>query len=198
MSDIDSSEVEEIIEDMSELQKIMVILLYSNDEEPIIGKTKFDKELKLQKEVFLVSQNIPEIGKESSFDADYYGPYSETVAEEFKGLALDDVVQDNQTSIRLLPLGKGIAKELIKEYNKKILDIVSDFKKLLNNMSQEEILTLIYTSFPDYTEESVVKEDVMKNRIKVAIQLYKKGKISLERASEIAGLTLEKLMHEIS
>ena len=198
MSDIDSSEVEEIIEDMSELQKIMVILLYSNDEEPIIGKTKFDKELKLQKEVFLVSQNIPEIGKESSFDADYYGPYSETVAEEFKGLALDDVVQDNQTSIRLLPLGKGIAKELIKEYNKKILDIVSDFKKLLNNMSQEEILTLIYTSFPDYTEESVVKEDVMKNRIKLAIQLYKKGKISLERASEIAGLTLEKLMHEIS
>ena len=198
MNDIDSSEVEEIIEDMSELQKIMVILLYSNGEEPIIGKTKFDKELKLQKEVFLVSQNISEIGKESSFDADYYGPYSETVVEEFKGLALDDVVQDNQTSIRLLPLGKEIAKELVKSYNKKILDIVSDFKKLLNNMSQEEILTLIYTSFPDYTEESVVKEDVMKNRIKVAIQLYKKGKISLERASEIAGLTLEKLMHEIS
>lgn len=198
MNDIDSSEVEEIIEDMSELQKIMVILLYSNGEEPIIGKTKFDKELKLQKEVFLVSQNISEIGKESSFDADYYGPYSETVVEEFKGLALDDVVQDNQTSIRLLPLGKEIAKELVKSYNKKILDIVSDFKKLLNNMSQEEILTLIYTSFPDYTEESVVKEDVMKNRVKVAIQLYKKGKVSLERASEIAGLTLEKLMHEIS
>jgi uncharacterized protein YwgA len=197
MNDIDQSEVEEIIEDMSDLQKVMVILFYSNSEEPIVGKTKFDKELKLQKEVFLISQNLSEIGKESSYDADYYGPYSETVAEEFKGLALDEVVQDNQTSIRLLPLGKEIAKELIKSYSKKILDMVSDFKKLINNMSQEEILTLIYTSFPDYTEESVVKEDVMRNRIKIAIQLYKKGKISLERTSEIAGLTLEKLMNEI-
>ena len=46
MTDIDSSEVEEIIEDMSDLQKIMVVLFYSNDEDPIIGKTNFDKELK--------------------------------------------------------------------------------------------------------------------------------------------------------
>lgn len=198
MTDIDSSEVEEIIEDMSDLQKIMVVLFYSNDEDPIIGKTNFDKELKFQKEVFLISKNLSDIGKESSYEADYYGPYSETVAEEFKGLALDEVVQDNQTSIKLLPLGREIAKELVKNYNKKVLDIVSDFKKLLNNMSQEEILTLIYTSFPDYTEESVVKENVMKNRVKIAIQLYKKGKISLERASEVSGLILEKLMQEIS
>jgi uncharacterized protein YwgA len=198
MTDIDSSEVEEIIEDMSDLQKIMVVLFYSNDEDPIIGKTNFDKELKFQKEVFLISKNLSDIGKESSYEADYYGPYSETVAEEFKGLALDEVVQDNQTSIKLLPLGREIAKELVKNYNKKVLDIVSDFKKLLNNMSQEEILTLIYTSFPDYTEESVVKENVMKNRVKIASQLYKKGKISLERASEVSGLILEKLMQEIS
>lgn len=185
------SEIDELIEDMSELQKVIVLLLNANGQQPIHGSTEFEKDLKLQKELFMIAKAIPAIGEESSFSSDFFGPFSEIAAEEVKDLALEDVLENTRNLIKISPLGKKLAAKLSKDYDKSATDAIADLKDLLNDMSKEELLVFVYTTFPDYTDQSVVVDDVMRSRLNVAERLYKKRKVSLEKASEISGKPLE-------
>lgn len=188
------SEADELIEDMSELQKFIVLLLDSKNQEPISGKTSFKKELHFQKELFFIAKNIPELEKEASFDYDFYGPYSDNAKEGVKALALDEIVDDRQTSMMLSNLGKEIAEKLRKKYPKDVLELLSEIKELLNDISEDELLTLVYVTVPKYARESLIWEKLSKNRVNIAISLYKKKKISIGRAVEIADVPLEKLL----
>ena len=58
------------------------------------------------------------------------------------------------------------------------------------------MLTLIYSTFPDYAEKSVVKCEIEKNRLNNAIKLYKKDKVSIQRAAEIGGVSLDKFLKD--
>src|SRR3989338_614895 len=100
------AEVDDIIEDMSELQKYIVLLLSANNKEGIKGKTWF------QKELFLIAKNIKEVGEEASFDSDMYGPYSENAEEQLEALELDEVVTKNGSVVSLSKLGSQIAHKL--------------------------------------------------------------------------------------
>ena len=179
-------EAKQILVEMSNLQKYIVLLLHANDNEPIKGNTWF------QKELVLIAENVEEIGEEASFDSDMYGPWSENAKEQLEDLEMDEVVSKEGNKIWLSPLGKKIAARLQKEVPEEHIEMISDFKELLNDLPDEEVLTLIYFTFPKFTEESLVKEKIEKNRLKTAISLYKKEKISLQRAAEISGINLEK------
>src|SRR3989339_1850396 len=100
------AEIDDIIEDMSELQKYIVLLLSANDKESIKGKTWF------QKELFLIAKNIKEVGEEASFDSDMYGPYSENAKEQLEDLELDEVVTKDGSTVSLSKLGSQIALRL--------------------------------------------------------------------------------------
>lgn len=62
-------------------------------------------------------------------------------------------------------------------------------KTLCHGITNDELLALTYFSFPEMTEESLVKERIFDKREKLALGLYKKGKVSLEKAVEISGLS---------
>lgn len=188
------SEADDLIKSMSELQKVIVLLLDSNNKKPISAKTSFKKELRFQKELFFIAKNIPEIEKEASFDFDFYGPYSENAKAESEALALDDVIDDKEISMELSSLGNEIADRLRKKYSKNVIELIAEFKELLNDMTDDEIFIFVYLTFPQYRRESVIWNERKKYRMSVAISLYKKNKISLECASEIAGISLEKFL----
>ena len=63
------------------------------------------------------------------------------------------------------------------------LDAIADFKKFLNDLTEDEILLFTYVSYPKFKSESTVYERVIKKRIPVAVSLYNKGKVSLEKAA---------------
>lgn len=188
MSEFRKSEVDdvlEIIENISELQKYIVLLLDANNNTPIKGNSWF------QKELFLISRNVRDVEEEASFDSDMYGPWSENANEQLEDLELDDVVSKSKNKIWLSRLGKVLANELKKTIPVDEQKMVSEFKELLNNLSIDELLTLIYFTYPKFTDESLVKDKIQKNRQHNAIKLYKKRVVSLEKASEIAGVPLE-------
>src|SRR3989344_2690643 len=100
------AEVDELMEDMSELQKYIVLLLSSNNKESIKGNTWF------QKELFLIAKNIKEVEEEASFISDFYGPFSENAKEQLAELELDDVVVKDGSVVSLSKLGSQIAQKL--------------------------------------------------------------------------------------
>jgi len=185
------SEVDQILEDMSELQKYIVLLLNSNKNAPIKGNTWF------QKELFLIANNVNSLAEEASFDSDMYGPFSENAAEQLEELEMDDVVAKVGNKMFLSDLGSKIADKLIKKTPKERLEMISEFKSLINDLNDDEVLTFVYFTFPEFTEESLVLDKIKKNRKQVAIKLYNKDKISLRRAAEIAGIPLEKFVKEL-
>lgn len=184
-------EIDKFIEDLSELQKYIILLLKSNREEPVKGNTWF------QKELFLMAKNIPILNEESSFKPDMFGPFSENAEEQLEGLEMDDVINKVGNKICLSKFGEKIADSIEQKMSKNVLRMISDFKYLLNDLTDEEILTFIYFTFQEYTEESLVLKKIGKNRKSIAIKLYKKEKISLQKASELSGIPLEKFVREL-
>jgi hypothetical protein len=184
------AEVDEILEDMSELQKYIVLLLSSNNKESIKGNTWF------QKELFLIAKNIQEVDEEASFISDFYGPFSENAKEQLDELELDEMVFKDGNRMFLSKLGSQVAQKIEQNIPKQRLEMISEFKRLLNDLTDEEVLTFVYFTFPEFTEESLVLEKIMKNRKSVALKLYKKEKISAQRAAEISGEPLERFIRD--
>jgi len=169
---------EKILEDEDGLHKFIILLADANDE-PIKGR------LKLQKMMYLLSDKIEEIKEQSSYDADNYGPYSEVVDEEARYLEQVGVLTSSHGEIALTKTGKEIAQEVSKSENKKIIGVLNEYKKFLNDLTRDELLAYIYSAYPDMTEESVEYENLKPNMENHILSLIKKQKISSQRAAEL-------------
>ncbi len=64
-------------------------------------------------------------------------------------------------------------------------------KNLFDDLTTDEVCALTYFTFPKTTSESLILDRIIKNRKKSALKLYKKNKISVEKASEIAGISMK-------
>jgi predicted HTH domain antitoxin len=183
-----------ILKNLDLLQKYILYLLYAQGKEPVKGK------LWLHKELFLVSKNDPDLDYEADFSAHLMGPYSEDLDEalsQLESIKVIDFLGKDSGPIRLSPLGVEIAKEVAKNIPEKIKVIIDEMKSFVNDMTERELLAYIYFSFPDMTRESVKLEEIAKDRLDLAIKLYSKEKVSLEKASNIAGLPVKDFINEL-
>jgi len=173
------------------IEKYLLLLLYAKGptksmEEPIRG------DIWLQKELFLVSRNVDELREE--FDSYLLGPFSEAVYEYEEQLKVSDYIQQDREGLKLTEKGRQIASKLWETTDEKERQMIVDVKSLLNDLSRIEILVFIYQAFEGFTDNSVIKEEVERNRLPVAISLFRKRKVSLERASEIANIPVQKFI----
>lgn len=172
------------INTLTPLQALILLLLDANDAQEIKGKTW------LQKEMFLVVHNVPEeVAEEAQYEPHHYGPYSETIDSELDALRMMGLVEIND-KIKLRPSGQALAKRLKNMVSKDFLDLLSEIKRELNDLSEDELLAYIYFTFPEMTVESRAIERIMRKRMRLAISLYKKGKVSLSKAAQIAGVSV--------
>jgi hypothetical protein len=179
-----------ILENLTETQKYTLLLLSANNFEPIKSKLWY------QKELFLLSNNNEELAEETDFEPYFLGPYSETADEELEQLKLADVVSKEGNILNLTAIGQEIAKIIYKNTIAEEMEMIEDFKDLLNDLTEEELLGFIYFSFPDMTEESVKFENIKSKRKNIALKLYAKSKISLGKALEIAGTNIDDFIEE--
>ena len=175
------SEKRPIEDDLSITQKVSVLLLGANSFQPVRGKLWF------QKELFLIAQNIRELADEADFESDFIGPYSEIADEELDQLKREGIVIKEK--VELTPLGRDVANRLREQTPTQILDLISEMKRFLNNLTKEELLGFIYYSYPKMRIESVELADIDKNRVQIAISLFEKRKVSLGKAAEVAGMS---------
>lgn len=173
------------------IEKYLFLLLYSEGgskqkAEPVRGDTW------LQKEMFLIFRNVQTPREE--FEADYYGPFSETVDEYAEQLEISGYITRSASGLKLTPKGEQIASEMWQDESEKNQQIIRDVKTFLNDMTIDELLVFIYSTYEKFAEQSEIKDEVERKRIDVAISLFRKHKISLKRAANIAKLSLQEFI----
>jgi len=169
------------------VQKYLILLLGALNFKPLRGKTW------LQKEMFLLSRNIENLRDEIYFEPHHYGPYSELLDQELENLEILGIVELND-KIKLTDVGRKVYTHLVSKLSPDELELIREIRSELDDLTEEELLALIYFSYPKMTKESRVLDRILKNREKIAVKLYLKEKVSLAKAAEIAGKSLSEFI----
>jgi hypothetical protein len=188
------------IENNQELKKIVlssltndqgytILLLGAIEFEPVKGKLWY------QKEMFFVSRDIEPLKDTLDFEPYFIGPHSKRLDEVLKQLDFYHVIRYDKNKIQLTDFGREIFEEIKNKRPKDELNFLSEIKKLLNDLTNDELLLFVYSSIdPSFITESVEYKRIMQNKEDIAICLYKKGKITLAKSAELAKIPIENMM----
>ena len=173
--------------ELEPIEKYYLMLLYAPDArgklaQPISGRTW------CQKELFVLSKHIPELGESTDYTPYIMGSYSEVVEELQDQFYISGFTEMTNGSIKLSPEGKKLAEATWMTADEKEQKVVSYVKTLLNDLSYLELLGLVYTEFPDSATKSEMRQAVDSKRHEIAAQLFRKGKVSLAKAAGIANM----------
>jgi hypothetical protein len=151
--------------------------------------------LHIEKELFIFSNFNPIAKKFIVFTPSYYGPSFDELKEILEypfyyPSAWEITKKGKKEEIRLTPKGKEIFKkicDLFKNDKKFIsnLKALRTIRDLYDSLSKEELLLLVYTTFPEFTEKSKIMEEIYNRREEIAQRLLKKGVITEEKCKEI-------------
>jgi uncharacterized protein YwgA len=180
-----------ILEDLSEVKRNLLLLLSSNSNEPINGKLWY------QKELFLVSKNNKKLEEEANFEPYFWGAHSELVDTEMDELIQLGVVKKIGSKYLLTDIGRDIAHTVLKKTSKSEKELIEDVKDFLNSLTKDELLLFIYVSYPNMCEDAVELKNLLPKRKEIAIRMYRKRKISVGKASEIAGVSVSEMIKEL-
>ncbi|HKM14023.1 MAG TPA: UPF0175 family protein [Candidatus Methanomethylophilaceae archaeon] len=175
-----SEQIEKIFSRLDTSEKIILFCMGALNK-PL--KSKVD----VQKIVFLCNNELPEI-----FDGLYHfqahkkGPYSEKIDEDVNVISSSGLVSG--INFGLSDLGYGVYNRILPRVAEPLKSTIYENKDFIHGLSDDELLTFIYVAFPDYIVNSEEWGRLKTNRIKNAVSLLKKEKISASRAAEIAGM----------
>jgi uncharacterized protein YwgA len=185
-------------------QKISEAQFALNDEEKLIlftigslNQTPIRSKIKIQKILFLISNVFKGFQNLLDFEPHLFGPYSETLDYVLESLIKLGLVKRDGNSYRLTVEGQILVESL--KPKAELLSVINDFKSFLNDLSDEEILVFVYTSYPQFISESIKWDELRPKRVSIALSLLHKGKISFSKAAEIAGMSaidFDKLLKE--
>lgn len=181
------------IAQLNEVDRFILLLLGAKNSEPVPGP------IHLQKEMFLLQNMFPNLAEETDFEPYFLGPHSEIVADEAEQLKMSGLIKAEPRNIKLTPEGKTAFEMLLKKSDKNEIHKIEEFKEFLNDLSKDELLTFIYFGYPitDLAKESIEYKQLLPRRKKLALSLYKKDKLSAQRAAQIAGEDLEDFIKEL-
>ena len=188
------SMIDEKIAELNEVDKFILLLLGAKNKEPIPGP------IHLQKEMFILSNLFPVLDDETDYEPYFLGPHSEIVAGEAEQLSMSGLINAVSGNIRLTKDGIEAYQKLMKNASENEIEKIEEFKDFLNDLTKDELLAFIYFSYPSVEElekESIEYKDLLPKRKKLAISLYKKEKLSAQKAAQIAGEDLEDFIHEL-
>ena len=160
--------------------------------------------LHFEKEVFLLWNFHPDIKEFVSFISHYRGPYSKEIEEIIKNPFYlvdcwkyippkrNDLISGG--FVELTPQGRSKYKIVYADSlkNQKMIPLLSAFKmvrEMYDKLTLEELLLLIYDSYPEYRKKSNVYETIHKSRQIIAEKLKKEGFIDEERYQTLIAST---------
>ena len=155
----------------------------------------------LQKEFFILTKMNPNIQKLLNFASHYEGPYSEVLQESYREpMCYEDAFVTNKNDeIILTEQGKKTFDEIKNKFanNPKFTQFLQSLKllrEIYDKLSKEELLFLMYLTYPSFIEYSNVYERLVKNeqrRKRICDSLLKKGVITLDRYEELISLAAQ-------
>lgn len=171
-------------------KRYMLLLFHALNEKPIKNK------INIMKMLYFISLNVPSLENEFNFEADNYGPSSDVVERNLESLNQENFLKEDKNGFQLNNLGKEYLNS--RNFDDIDYELIEDMKELFDGLTSDEVCALTYFTFPDTTSESVILDRIIKNRQILALNLYKKNKISVEKASEIAGIPLMEMYKLLS
>lgn len=170
----------QIVRDMDVSQRLIIYCLGALNK-PIENKVD------IQKILFLTSRELPELFEDIfTFQKYKKGPYSERIDEDVAVISNSGFIEGSHFG--LSEEGYKIFEEVEKRVKDPLKTIILENKEFVNGLTEDELLTFIYVIFPEYTENSEVWEKIKTNRVKNAVSLLKKEKITAAQAAVIAGM----------
>ena len=148
----------------------------------------------VEKELFILSKSNPKIQQFFEFEKHYNGPYSQVLKEVVEEpLYYEGAFALNENGLYLTTSGKRIFKHLIEENksDKKFVELINALKlirDLYDKLSVEELLFLIYVTYPEYTKFSNISDKLLKNKEKrkqLSKSLLRKGIVTEKRYKEL-------------
>jgi len=175
--------------ELSEIREQFVILLLEALERPV--PTIWH----VQKEIFIFSKIQPKIQNLFQFVKHYEGPYSQLLQESVKEPIYYDRAYEFNSSdaLILLPEGRKIFNRIRAENDKtesftRTMDSLKLIRTVYDKLSKDELLLLIYMTYPTYIEFSNKYDDLVRNedkRKRLALNLLLKGLITNPRYEEL-------------
>jgi hypothetical protein len=146
----------------------------------------------LQKELFIMSRANPKAANFIKFEKHYKGPYSIDIEELIKNpLYYKDAYRCYaQDIIQITPRGKEIYNQLVEHYSKndkfkEFLGILKMIRDFYDRLSKDELLFLMYVTYPEYKEYSRISEKLLSKKREIAKGLLDKRIITEKRFLEI-------------
>lgn len=166
--------------DLESDERIVLYSIGALRNTPLRGKVK------LQKILFLVTEVFPEWDEFLEYDSHLLGPYSERVDNILEDLMALGLVARSKSSFTLTRAGCNIFRTLKPKLQ--FVKVLEDFKEFLNDLPDDQVLTFVYVFYPDYIGESARWKKLKKDRLKNAIAMLSRGKISFSKATQIADM----------
>ena len=174
------------------LEHLILLLLGANDQKISI--------LHLEKEAFFLWNFHPDIKKFMGFISHYRGPYSEEIEQIIKNpfnlincwTYIPPTRYDTLSGgyVELTPHGRREYQRLyaassVNPQMGPILAAMKMVRELYDKLSLEELLLLIYDTYPEYQKKSNVFDDIQKSKKRLAGNLVKKGYIDEDRYEDL-------------
>jgi hypothetical protein len=174
------------------LEHLILLLLGARDQKISL--------LHLEKEAFFLWNFHPDIKNFMSFISHYRGPYSEEIQQAIRSPfhlidswiytppAKHDILSGGY--IELTSYGRHEYKRLHTASSanprmEPILAAMTMVRELYDKLSPEELLLLIYDTYPEYQKKSDVFESIRKSKKRLADNLVKKGFIDKDRYEDL-------------
>ena len=145
------------------LSGIQKIIIYSTG----ALNRPFRNNVDIQKMMFLLSRAYPEKFSDYVFQQHKKGPYSESINESVAILGSSGYFYGSDFALS----EKGYREYLnIRDHLVDYLkDSIDDFKALILQLSEDELLLFIYVNYPEYVYNSEVWDRLRENRLELSI-----------------------------
>ncbi|MDD2254506.1 MULTISPECIES: hypothetical protein [unclassified Methanoculleus] len=177
--------LDEIADSLPHLGVAILHLLHAGGNSAVRGDVLF------QKELFLIGDYIEQVGDDADFTPHIFGPYSEAAEVALGELISLGLVRRSEGGYTLTPDGVRVWEKVCSVFHTEESGAIEDFKVFINDLSVDEVLLFVYITYPEYTRESARLRDILKKRVPLSASLYRKGKVSLEKAAFLAGMNIE-------
>ena len=183
-------------EEYTDEEKYLYLLLHapgSNEKynEPIRGNTW------LQKMMDFLSRGAG--GPQYMFRPYAFGTFSDDLELlQYQNTKSELIEQkNNQGPLKLSNAGQEIAAKLWTETPEQARVEITTTKKFFGDLSEDELIAYSYSTFPNTTSNSEIIIRFNVTRVPAAVSLFKRQKVSLKKASKIAGLSEEEFISKL-
>lgn len=155
----------------------------------------------LQKEFFIFTKIRPKAQQLFNFVKHYEGPYSQVLQDSVRDPMYyeDAFITKGNGEIYLTNQGKKIFRDIKEKYanDEKFIHILHSLKlirDIYEKLTKEELLFLIYITYPEYIEFSSIYDRLIKDKEKrnqLSENLLKKGLITMDRYEELIACVAE-------